>query len=66
MKLGMYIMALEPISTAYSINPYDQSLRLYRIGKNVTTARNMHATIEELFKASFSMRSVSYQRKVGD
>jgi hypothetical protein len=34
--------------------------------KNVAAATNTHATIEELFHASFSMRSVSYQMKVGD
>jgi hypothetical protein len=35
-----------------------------RLGKNVTVATNTHATIE-LLDASFSVRSVSYQRKVG-
>jgi hypothetical protein len=29
MKLGVYIIAPEPISSAYSINPSHQSLRLY-------------------------------------
>jgi hypothetical protein len=29
-------------------------------------ATNTHATIEELLDASFSMQSMSYQRKVGD
>jgi hypothetical protein len=56
MKLGMYIMAPEPISTAYFINPSHQSLYLYvyppivareRLGENVTTATNTRATIEE-------------------
>jgi hypothetical protein len=37
-----------------------------RLGKNVTTATNTHATIEELLDVSFYMRSVSYQRKIGD
>jgi hypothetical protein len=36
-----------------------------RLGKNVTAATNTHATIGELLEASFSMRSVSYQRKGG-
>jgi hypothetical protein len=36
-----------------------------RLGKNVTAATNRHATIEELLDASSSMRSMSYQRKVG-
>jgi hypothetical protein len=74
MKLGMYIMAHEPISTAYFLNPSYQSVCLYvyppivarqRFCKNVTAATNAHATIEELFDESFSMRSVSYQSKVG-
>jgi hypothetical protein len=35
-----------------------------RHGKNVRAATNTHVTIEELLDASFSVRSVSYQRKV--
>jgi hypothetical protein len=74
-KLGMYIMAPETISTAYFLNPIHQSvcLQVYlcplarqRLGENVTAATNTHETIEELFDASFSMRSVSYLKKVGD
>jgi hypothetical protein len=63
-------MAPEPISTAYSINPSHQSVRLYvyaarhQLGKNVTAATNTQATKEELLDTSFSMQSVSYQRKV--
>jgi hypothetical protein len=72
MKLGMYIMATEPISTAYFINPSHQSLCLYvyptivarqRLGKNITAATNTHTIIGELLDASFSMQSVLYQRK---
>jgi hypothetical protein len=37
-----------------------------RLGKNDTAATNTYITIEELLDASFSMRSVSYQRKIGD
>jgi hypothetical protein len=37
-----------------------------RLGKNVTPATNTHATIGHLLDTSFSMRSVWYQRKVGD
>jgi hypothetical protein len=37
-----------------------------RIGKNVTAATNAQATIEKLMKASFSMWSLSYQKKVED
>jgi hypothetical protein len=77
MKLGMYIMTPESISMAYFINLSDQSLCLYvyeytpivarqRLGKNVTAATNTQASIEELLDASFSIRAVSYQRKVGD
>jgi hypothetical protein len=75
MKLDMYIMATEVISTAYFINPSHQYLWLHvyllivarqRFGRNVITAMNTHATIEEMFKVSFSMLSVSYQGKVGD
>jgi hypothetical protein len=49
MKLGMYIMAPEPISTAYFINPSHQFVCLYvslptvamqRLGKHVLAARN--------------------------
>jgi hypothetical protein len=35
-----------------------------RLGKNVTSAKNTHETIEEMMEASFSKRSMS--RKVGD
>jgi hypothetical protein len=75
MKLGMYIMAPEPISVVYFINPSHQSVCLYvyasivarsRLGENVTAAMNTYATVEEMLDASFPMRSLSYQRKVGD
>jgi hypothetical protein len=36
------------------------------LGKTITVAMKTLATIEELMDASFSMWSVSYQRKVGD
>jgi hypothetical protein len=70
MKLGMYIMAPEPISAAYIINPSNQSVCVpifarQRLGKNITAAMKPHATIEELLDASFSMRFVPYQRKAG-
>jgi hypothetical protein len=51
MKLGMYITAPEPISTAYFINPSHQSVCLYVyppavirqwLGENVTAAANAH------------------------
>jgi hypothetical protein len=74
-KIGMHIIAPEPISTAYLINPSDQYVCLYvypsivarqRLGKNVTVGTNTHAIIEELLATSFSMWSVSYQKKVGN
>jgi hypothetical protein len=43
MKLGMHVMAPEPISTAYVINPAYQSVYVVarqQLGKNVTTATN--------------------------
>jgi hypothetical protein len=70
MKLGMYIIALEPISAAYLKNPSHQSVCLHppiiakqRLGKHVfaaTNARNSRRIVD----ASSSIRSVSCQRKV--
>jgi hypothetical protein len=37
-----------------------------RLGENVTAVMNTNSTIEELFDASFYMRSVSHQMKVSD
>jgi hypothetical protein len=37
-----------------------------RLGKHVHAAMNTQAAMKELLDASFSVRSVSYQRKVGD
>jgi hypothetical protein len=74
MKLDMYIMAAEPISTAYFINTSHQSVCLYvyplivarqLVGKNVTAATNTHATVEFL-DSPFAVRSVSYRRKLGN
>jgi hypothetical protein len=70
-----YIMAPAPISTAYYINPSHQSVCLYvyppivarqQLGKTVTAATTTHRTVEELLDASISVRSVSYQMKLGD
>jgi hypothetical protein len=69
----MYVTALEPISAAYLIHPSHQSVCTYVcpsyrcwqwLGKHVPAATNTHAAIEELLDAPFSMRSVSYQRRV--
>jgi hypothetical protein len=37
-----------------------------RFGKHASAAINTRATTEELLDVSFSMRAVSYKRKVGD
>jgi hypothetical protein len=65
MKLGMYIMAPELIYSSRQsvcLYMYPPIVGRQRLGKNVTTAKNTHATIE-LLDASFSMRPVSYQGK---
>jgi hypothetical protein len=72
MKLGLHKMVPEPVSTAYVINASNQYVCLYVyvawqwLGKNVTAAMNTQTRIKDLLDASFSMRSMSYQRKVGD
>jgi hypothetical protein len=69
MKLGMYIIAPEPISTAYFINVSHRSVCLYvyaarqRFRKNFTLATNTQAKIEKLLDVPFSMRSVPYQKE---
>jgi hypothetical protein len=59
-----YITAPEPISKAQLKNPSLQYVCLYefhlivarqRLGKNVTTVTNTHATIKELLDVSFSI-----------
>jgi hypothetical protein len=70
-KIGMYIMTLEPISAVYFINSshqYVYSLSLLGNGsvRNITATTNTHATIEVLLDASLSMWSVSLSRKPGD
>jgi hypothetical protein len=61
MKLDMYIMAPEPITTAYCINPSHQSLCLFvyplivarqRLGKNVMR-QQIHLKTEELSDGLF-------------
>jgi hypothetical protein len=70
----MYILAPEPLSMAYCINPFHQSVLLYvysvtvarkRLGKKVTTATNKHEAIE-LLGPLFSIWSILQQSKVGD
>jgi hypothetical protein len=63
MKLGVHMMAPKPISMAYFIIPWHQSVCLcvspiaatQRFAKNVTAARNIHTTLELFLDASFSM-----------
>jgi hypothetical protein len=43
-----------------------KTLPRQRLGKNSTDASNTYATIEELLDTSFSMRSMSLSKKVGD
>jgi hypothetical protein len=65
----IYIMAPEPISRVYFINPTHQSVYPTVVGqwlsKNVTAETNTCATVE-LLDPLFSVQSLSYQRKVGD
>jgi hypothetical protein len=72
MKLGMYIMAPEPVSAVYFINPFHRPVCVYvylpiiarqRLDKNVIAVTNTQATKEEFLDASFYMLSVSYQGK---
>jgi hypothetical protein len=45
---------------------YSPIVASQRLGKNDTASTNTHEKIEEFLDASFSVRSVLYQRKVGD
>jgi hypothetical protein len=73
MKLGMYIMATEPISTGYFINPSHQSVSAcvspaasrQRLDNKVTAATNAHEIVE-LLDVLFSMLSMLHQRNVDD
>jgi hypothetical protein len=75
MKLGMYIMVPEPISTAYFLNASDQSVYLYvyppivarqRLSKNFTATTNTHTTIEEFGGRDVFCVVRAVSRKVGD
>jgi hypothetical protein len=74
-KSGMYVMTPEPISTAYFIKHFrsvcvsvcESSLSLLGRGSVNTLPRQpVHATIEDSFVASFSVRFVSCQSEVDD
>jgi hypothetical protein len=69
----MFIMAPEPISEAYFINPSYQPVCLLCVlplslpgngSVNTFPRQRIHAPIEKLLDASFSVRSVSYQRSL--
>jgi hypothetical protein len=45
---------------------YPNVVATQRLGKNITTTKNRHVTIEALVDTSFSIWSVSYKRKVGN
>jgi hypothetical protein len=70
MKLGLYIMAHGPISTAYIINTSHHFMHVYMctlpllLGSgsvNNFLRKRIYATIEEFLDASFPIRSLSYQ-----
>jgi hypothetical protein len=66
----MYIMAPEPTSAVYFMNPSHQSVyprvaAWQQLRKNITKAANTCTTIE-LLDVLFSMWSVLFQRKVGE
>jgi hypothetical protein len=71
MKLGLYIMEPEPISMAYFINSSHQSVSvclsplplLGNSSVNTFPRQRIYEKIEFL-EASFSMRSLLYQRRV--
>jgi hypothetical protein len=72
MKLGMYIMAPEPISTTYFVNPSHQSVGLYayssvvarqRVGKHIPATTNTCNNVT-IFDPSSSIRSALYKSRV--
>jgi hypothetical protein len=69
-KTCITLMVPEPLAAAYSINPFHQSTYLYprlsllgNCSANTFPRQWIHARIE-LLDASFSVRSVSYQRRM--
>jgi hypothetical protein len=52
-----------PIVVRQRLGKNPPNLVRQRLGRNVTAVTNIHATIEELLDASFSMWPVSYQGK---
>jgi hypothetical protein len=65
MNLGMYIMASEPISKAYFINPSHQSVCAHAYPSISTfPPHQIKATIEKLLRVSICVRSVQHQTRV--
>jgi hypothetical protein len=73
MKVGVYIMAPDSISTVHFIKPIHQSVCLcvylpvvarHWQSKNITLTTNTHATTEEMLGTLFSVQSMSYQRGI--
>lgn len=70
LKLGVYIITPEPISTVSFINPFPHSvslcvlrlLLLFNCSVDIFPQGRIQATIEEILE--FSIPSVSYQRRV--
>jgi hypothetical protein len=61
MKLGMYVMAPEPNTTVYFINPFHPSVCLCpRIVARQFPRQRIHATIEELLDAVRGVTKESY------
>jgi hypothetical protein len=63
----MYIMAPEPMSTAYFINPFHQSVYLYvyfRVSLLGTDSANTFPRQRRIVGGVVSVRSVTYQRRV--
>jgi hypothetical protein len=45
---------------------YPHIVARQQLSKHISTAMNTYSTTEELLDMSFSMRSMSYQRKAGN
>jgi hypothetical protein len=59
-----FICSSTILSTRFCVYPSYRCEQ--RLGKHVLSATNTHAAIEKLLDASFYVRSVSHNRKVGD
>jgi hypothetical protein len=74
MELGMHVIASEPISTVYFIDPSHQPVCLYVIPLSLLgngsvklhRGNEKNQQIEEMLDASYSMRPIPHRRKVGD